>query len=673
MDNQQTTPEEPLSEVPTTSFSSKIATYFHNKKIIFIAVTAVIVLTVALGYIYFNLLVSKEAEVSKSQQDIQKLAQKEIPNRFVHFKYLHKPTFAKTVPSSFAQAGEYSIKDRLPSAQELVKKSKISFLPIAYAGGEIHLPVYKANRHEVTASDAKNLAQRFGFSEEPRKDGFAPPAYYGFIWETDNAYFQVSGGSGSGGFEYYLKGPGLSRKAPSDDEATAKAKEFLSQKGIIDDSYIVSGIHYNVSDISKRTGFREDHKQVYFRKNLQGYPAYAWHIGGGSPIVDRVEVWVGSDGRIIYATDSSYWTTVNLDDKADYLVREPSEVFEDVKAGKGKLAWIDWDAIGVSTGGYGPHAPDGDFLMHGRLRNVVIESVDLAYYHEEKGIEEPEFYQPVYVFKAQATLDWKADYAVDYEADKFIQGKRTSVALAASAVPNNYFFENPVLVGESKPVEQVAPVPVYYPPVVEPTPTVPTSPKLSVPTPTSPPVKQNFILKLGVVTELEDPKRNIVLSWEEVPGTVKYNVYLKIAGDANYNQTAVVGTGELSTTLGVNKYIDYYFKVKACSSGESCIESNEVFLPQAQKPTFYMKLGVVTPGEDPKTEVTLSWSEYPGTVKYNVFLRNSQTEEYGTALTGTGELSYIATVNRHNDNYFIVQACNNETCYPSNEIFLPKQ
>lgn len=643
-----------------------------NKKKFIIPVAILLVILVGAFVAFSKLPFATKENIPQLDTVLNKQTSRVLEAKFAHFQYLSKPNFGKAISSSFAQPNEYTIKSSLPSAEQVVSRSKISLIPIAFAGGEVHLSVYKADRHEVTKDDAMNLAAKFGMSGEPKKDGFNPPSYYGLIWDNSNAYFAVSGGSGTGGYEYYPKGPGLSGSAPSDDEAKSKAKDFLIQKGLIDDSYIISGVLGNVSDISKRSGYREDHKQVYFRKKLQGYQVYDWISGGGSPIADKIEVWVGVDGRILYAFDPSFWTTVSLNDKTDYLLKEPIAVFEDIKAGRGKLAWIDYDAINISSGGYGPSGPVGNFAIYGRLKNVEIEGVDLAYYHQQEGIETPEFYQPIYLFKAQATLDWKDDYRVDYEGDKFIQGKRTTVTLVASATPDNYFFETPVTLAEGGITQPSAPVPIYYPSVQQnPTPT-PTNIQIVIPTNLPQQGKQSFILKLGVVTDLDDPKRNVVLSWEDVASTVKYNIYLKIAGDNEYNQAALVGTGNLSETVGVNKYIDYYFKVQACNANR-CIDSNEVFLPQEQKQTFYMKLGVVTPREDPKTEVTLSWSEMTGTVKYNVFLRNSKTEEYGAALAGTGELSYTAVVNRYNDNYFIVQACSNETCYPSNEIFFPKQ
>lgn len=589
-----------------------------------------------------------------------------VPTTFVHVQYLHEPTFQKSVATSFAKASEYSVKGRLPSAEELVQSSKLSFIQPVYAGGQVMLPVYTVNRHEISKSDALQLAQQFGLSGEPKRDGFTPPGYYAFIWDSTQEHFEVTGGSGTGGFEYYRKTPESSGTVPSDDEVKRIATEYLQGKGIIDNSYIISGIHGNVSNISNRTGFREDHKQVYFRRKINGYQAYNWTIGGGSPIVDVLEVWVGRNGNVMYATNNSFWSKIDPDRKSEYTIKEPAQVFEDVKAGRGKLAWLDLDAIGVSTGGYGPSAPDGNFARYGTLKNVVIEEVKLAYYHEPRSIDEPEYYQPIYIFTAHATLDWKDSYKVDYEADKFIQGKRTTVVLVAPAVDTRYFFENPVTVTQNAPVITSPPsLSTYYPTSTPPIPTRGAS------TVTAVPEKQTFILKLGTVTAENELKRKVYLSWEEVPTSAKYNVYLKLPGDTEYHQ-AEVGTGAVSQELTVNRYIDYIFKVQACTPSK-CIDSNEVFLSQEQKPTFYLKLGQVTKQDEPKIEVNLGWSEVPGTVKYNVFLKNEPGQDYGAAFVGISELSYVAIVNGSQDNYFIVQACNNDSCIPSNEVVLPKQ
>lgn len=591
---------------------------------------------------------------TKNNKDTSKKEATNIEtSKFAHFQYLPKPEFQGAAPSSLAAPNEYRVKGTLPSAEEVVNKSKISRLPIVYAASPVSLPVYRAKKHEFTASDAAKLAETFGISGDPKREGYEPPGYYGFLWEDEKNYFMVDGGSGTGGFEYYLKVPTPSAVVPTDEEAGQKAKEFLTHKGLIDDTYILSGVGHNLWDISKRSGFREDHKDVYFRKKLEGYQVYDWHVGQGSPIEDKIHVMVGGEGRILYVSNEKYWTSPDLENKTQYTLKEPMGAFEDLKAGRGKLAWLDYDAVGIDTSGVGPIAPDAAFTLHGKLRDVEIESVDLAYYHQPEDIATPEYYQPIYIFKAQATLDWKDDYAVEYEGDKLIQGKRTEVVLVAPAISEGSFFNNTVTLTEGHIPQTLTAAPVYYPQTVDEN-------------------KGKFTLKLGTITPLEDPKRNVYLSWEDVKDTITYNIYLKVIGEKEFNQVGYVSGSKLSETISVNKYIDYQIKVQACQATD-CVDSNEVFLSQDQKPTFYLKLGTVTPREDPKSEVYLSWAEYPGTAKYNVYLRNSQTEAYQQALEGIGGLSYTATINRHNDNYFIIQACNDSACYPSNEVFLPKE
>lgn len=189
--------------------------------------------------------------------------------------------------------------------------------------------------------------------------------------------------------------------------------------------------------------------------------------------------------------------------------------------------------------------------------------------------------------------------------------------------------------------------------------------------------QKSFLLKLGVVNVIDDLKRSVHLSWAKVPGTAKYNIFLRTGSD-DYSKAGVSSTGDISETIGVNNNLDYHFKVQACGSPDDCIDSNEVSLlseqKQAAQQSFLLKLGVVTPQTDPKANVYLNWADVAGTAKYNIYLRNSKSEEYGATLASTGEPGYTAGVNIHLDNYFIVKACKTATiCFTSNEVFLPKQ
>lgn len=108
------------------------------------------------------------------------------------------------------------------------------------------------------------------------------------------------------------------------------------------------------------------------------------------------------------------------------------------------------------------------------------------------------------------------------------------------------------------------------------------------PNPTSTPVPQPIILptgsiyvKVGVQRYVEGPKRYVYLSWNKVEGAVKYNVYARLSDMKGYGAT-IVGTGSLSSEIGINAFLDYYVKVDACNSA-GCISSSEVFVPRMRK------------------------------------------------------------------------------------------
>lgn len=223
-------PIQPDGQSPLSSVSNK------KRFILSGAILLVVLIGIFVAFAFGKLPFTAQESIPQLNKISNKQTPKVLEAKFAHFQYLSKPNFGKAVSSSFAQPNEYSVKGKLPSAEQVVSKSKIGFLPklnlipIVFAGGEIHLPVYRAGRHEVTKDDATNLATKFGLSGEPKKDGYNPPSYYGFIWDNNNAYFSVTGGSGSGGYEFYQKGPGLSGNAPSDEEAKNKAKGVVIEK-----------------------------------------------------------------------------------------------------------------------------------------------------------------------------------------------------------------------------------------------------------------------------------------------------------------------------------------------------------------------------------------------------------------------------------------------------------
>lgn len=211
-----------------------------------------------------------------------------------------------------------------------------------------------------------------------------------------------------------------------------------------------------------------------------------------------------------------------------------------------------------------------------------------------------------------------------------------------------------------------------------------TPPSTPTPSPTPQPIPEgsNFYVKVGVQRYTDGPKRYIYLSWSQVQNTVKYNVYARLA-DTNTYGAALLGTGSLSTELGINAFMDYYVKVDACSNPGVCIGSNEIFVPAMSQVTsppkpstpggdIYLKVGVQRYVGEPKRYVYLSWNKVEGAVKYNVYTRLSDMNEYGAAIVGTGSLSTEIGINAFLDYYAKVNACNSVGCISSSEVFIPR-
>lgn len=109
-----------------------------------------------------------------------------------------------------------------------------------------------------------------------------------------------------------------------------------------------------------------------------------------------------------------------------------------------------------------------------------------------------------------------------------------------------------------------------------------TSKSTPIPSSTSQPTLSGSIyVKVGNQKYIEGPKRQVTLSWNKVEGAVKYNVYAHLSDMKEYG-AAIVGTGSLSTEIGINAFLDYYVKVDACNSA-GCISSSEIFVSRMKK------------------------------------------------------------------------------------------
>lgn len=77
--------------------------------------------------------------------------------------------------------------------------------------------------------------------------------------------------------------------------------------------------------------------------------------------------------------------------------------------------------------------------------------------------------------------------------------------------------------------------------------------------------------------------------------------------------------------------------------------------------------------DGPKREVELKWKRVDGVVKYNVYVRLSDEQNYGAALLGTGDTSVKININAFLDYYVKVEGCFEPTnCKASEELLVSR-
>lgn len=190
-------------------------------------------------------------------------------------------------------------------------------------------------------------------------------------------------------------------------------------------------------------------------------------------------------------------TKVDRNNKINYVLREPQSVFDDIKSGIGDFAFLRDLTLDTESVAY---------------QQVEIDHVELMYYHEKQAINEPEFYQPVYVFAGVAT----------------VSGMIRSTKVVAPAVLTRYATQP----------------------------------------------KPDFLLRLGAVTPQKGSNAKVYLSWEEVPQTTSYRLFSRSSSVVPYTTSLLLLTeARFEASIDIRK--DTYFIVQACNE-KACFTSNEV-------------------------------------------------------------------------------------------------
>ncbi|MDO8473993.1 MAG: CARDB domain-containing protein [bacterium] len=178
------------------------------------------------------------------------------------------------------------------------------------------------------------------------------------------------------------------------------------------------------------------------------------------------------------------------------------------------------------------------------------------------------------------------------------------------------------------------------------------------------------VLTLGTIIT-QGSAIQVPLTWTNVQGAMKYNVYNKHSQNEAYG-AAIAGVGGLSYTATALATQDNYFQIQACSS-ITCYPSNEVFVQQALGVT-QPSITVLSPNGGEQWAVgntyDVTWNNYslPSTCNVSVTLFNPSNN--GSAYGGNntpipaslGKYSfYVSSVIPIGDNYKI-QVIGDKNC-----------
>jgi len=135
----------------------------------------------------------------------------------------------------------------------------------------------------------------------------------------------------------------------------------------------------------------------------------------------------------------------------------------------------------------------------------------------------------------------------------------------------------------------------------------------------------------------------IALDWDSVDDAVSYKVYYSTSQNGTYSLLKTVTGSKLNHTSAKAGQIYYYYVVAVASDGTESVPSNTV------KRTCDLPRPTLTLGNNTTTgKVTISWTEVPGAVKYEVYRSTNGGESYTklstTAKTGITNTSAVAGV-----------------------------
>lgn len=178
--------------------------------------------------------------------------------------------------------------------------------------------------------------------------------------------------------------------------------------------------------------------------------------------------------------------------------------------------------------------------------------------------------------------------------------------------------------------------------------------------------ESTFSARIEQVIAKNGEKKDVHLVWDKIDKAIKYYIFIRKLKDVDYLITSL-STTDTFAVISTPRFQDQVFKIRACKVKNECVESREIFLPQEQHSTFGLTF---TPKDSYNMEFV--WQRVPTALKYNIFTRTTNQQEYDRAFRSTQYFTAQISLPQV-DSYFIVQACNTAICYTSDEIFVGKK
>ena len=173
---------------------------------------------------------------------------------------------------------------------------------------------------------------------------------------------------------------------------------------------------------------------------------------------------------------------------------------------------------------------------------------------------------------------------------------------------------------------------------------------------------KNFKLVPKTFTSSLYGYKSIKLSWNQIPGINRYQIYYKKGTDKNYSLLATTNYTYTLKRIGLAGQ-KYTFKIVPFGT----INENKVLSDSYKTTSIYTlkKMNTPTVTKYNNSKVRVRWSKVNGTTKYQIARSVYKNKNFTTIKTvGSGYIGYKINTKRNKTYYYKVRACKGTICGP---------